>query len=105
MNIAAPCSVVPNTTLGAISEIWEALYSSESAKDTLEISLRRANNVNFTPASLMYAWAQENGCGFRHIPLGGSRLIYKGKEWKYDHWSITPCADGMQMVTLTLREA
>lgn len=105
MSIATSHGTAPNLVQNGYTEIWESIYAPVNAAAQMDITLIRSKEVNFTPASLMYAWALENGGGFRHVPLGGSRLIYKGKEWKYDHWAISPRADGMQMITLTLCEA
>lgn len=90
-------------SLNGYAEALGSIFAQKT--ETMEITLVRAKTDNFTPASLMYAWALENGGGFRHVPLGGSRLIYRGKDWKYDHWAISPRADGKQLVTLTLIEA
>lgn len=67
-----------------------------------QITLNVHNAVNFTPASLMKAYADSTpGVAFTRNVWGSARLIIQGSVYRYHHWDIVRDND-REIITLTL---
>lgn len=68
-----------------------------------QISLSVRNDVNFTPAGLMKAYADQTpSVVFTRNVWGNARLIIEGNVYEYHHWSLCREDDDRLLVTLTL---
>ena len=68
-----------------------------------QISLSVRNDVNFTPAGLMKAYADKTpSVVFTRNEWGNARLIIEGEVYEYHHWHLCREDDDRLLVTLTL---
>lgn len=97
--ICHDCTKLGAGCIGSKEQIWTGCVHRTTLK---EIVLDRAQQSNYTPASLMHEWALANGKGFYYTDLGSARIVADGKVWKYDHWNIQKSDDGTERVTVFL---
>ena len=72
----------------------------------LSIRVYRPIKANFTPESLIIAWAGENSRPYTRDRYGRLFVDICGLPFVYDHWEITPmdAAHAMNTIDITLAQ-